>query len=88
MYESLKLTESELVFLEVPLDSFVGKGIIEDYKKIGYTKLKWDKIKTLKPNDSDEYQECARAVVKRLYGIDAPVELDLIYWRRQLTDDL
>lgn len=83
MSESLNLTKAEMSLLEVPLDSFTGKGIIEDFNKIGKTDLSWHSIRKLTPNMSYELQTYAKKIAKDLYGLDEPVELDLVYWRRE-----
>lgn len=86
MAASLNLTKSEMSFLEVPLDSFTGKGIIEDYNKISTTNLSWHSIRKLTPSMSAELQSYARQIAKEIHGINEPVELDLIYWRRDADE--
>jgi hypothetical protein len=64
-------------WLEVPLDSFVVKGIKGDSKKNNLPK--WKGIKNLTKNDSKEFQKRAKEIAKNK-GI-AKIHLDLLYWR-------
>jgi len=64
-------------YLEVPLDSFVIKGIKNDSK--GNSLPKWKGIKYLKSEDSKIFQSKAKEIAK---GKEiAKVHLDLLYWR-------
>jgi hypothetical protein len=68
-------------WLEVPLDSHVAKHVAKTISgKRGAIRLpRWTSIKSLKPCDSDTYQNVAKAAAARR-GI-ARVHLDLSWWR-------
>ena len=67
--------------LEIPLDSNVANGLSRDLEANGirFPLPKWDRIKTLSPQVSRKFQDCAQAIAhlkqtSRIY-------LDLEYWR-------
>jgi putative heme iron utilization protein len=64
-------------WLEVPLDSFVAKGIQLDFRP--QTLVKFPGIKHLTQEVNQAYQEAAAAIASSL-GY-ARVHLDIIYWR-------
>ncbi|TFV95803.1 hypothetical protein E4S40_06155 [Algoriphagus kandeliae] len=65
-----------LKYLEVPLDKDVAKGLIRSFPK----KLpKWDRIKNLTKETSDQFQEKANLLATEK-GV-ARVHLDLLFWR-------
>jgi hypothetical protein len=66
-------------WLEVPLDSHVAQGLVNEEEGKGLPK--WPKIKYLKAAQSSEYQQVASSVARRLNL--ARVDLDVIYWRAQ-----
>jgi hypothetical protein len=64
-------------WLEVPLDSHVAKGLLQEPEGDGLPR--WKTVIGLERRDSDAYQAVASEVAKR-NGI-ARVHLDVIYWR-------
>jgi hypothetical protein len=69
-------------WLEVPLDSYVAKGL----RHFNGSLRRWPGIKGLQRKVSDEYQEAAArlAKVKRINKVD----LDIIFWRNNGEDYL
>jgi hypothetical protein len=65
-------------WLEVPLDSFVAKGLRRDLPALSLTK--WSSVKALLKPQSDAYQQAAK-VLADSQGI-ARVHLDLGYFRQ------
>jgi hypothetical protein len=67
-------------WLELPLDSsYIADGIKKD--KSACERLpKWKSIKSLSKEDSDVFQQIARAIARR-EGVNR-VHLDLKYWRK------
>lgn len=84
--KKIMLDQSLISQLEIPLDSFTGKGIIEDYSKIANCSIKWTTIKSLTPQKSKQVQEMAQMVNSTIYKLPAIVDLDLVYWRRPNID--
>ena len=68
-------------YLEVPLDSFVVKGIKKNSKKNSLPK--WKGIKYLNHNESKIFQSKASEIAKKKKF--AKVHLDLIYWRPKIN---
>jgi hypothetical protein len=72
--------------LEVPLDSFTGKGIKEEWNRIdphiGKHVPRWRSVRSLSPKESAIYQEMAAELVKRGYAHLTRVDLDLVLWRK------
>ncbi|MFM7052762.1 MAG: hypothetical protein ACKOYN_11635 [Planctomycetota bacterium] len=67
-------------FLEVPLDSFVAKGLIAEATARGQTRRlpRWSTIKGLRRADSDLYQRFASDLAAE-YG-HARIHLDVLLW--------
>jgi len=80
LYAYHKLSTIEQ-WLEVPLDSFVAKGLRRDIP--GSLLPKWNSIKGLSKSQSDSYQESAK-VAAASRGV-ARVHLDLYYWSKDHT---
>jgi hypothetical protein len=70
-------------WLEVPLDSYVAMWIKADSD--GKTSLRWCGVKHLTPKISADYQEVASQIAlrKRLDRVD----LDILYWRTQQSEN-
>ncbi len=64
-------------WLEVPLDSYVARGLAADPS--GKDLPKWPGVKHLRPAESLLYQKVAASIARRLSI--ARVDLDLWYWR-------
>ena len=84
--KKLMLEVSLMSQLEIPLDSFTGKGIIEDYSKIANCSIKWTTIKSLTPQKSKQLQKMAKIVNSTFHKLPTVVDLDLVYWRRPNLD--
>jgi len=65
-------------FLEVPLDSYVGKALRRSSE--GASLPRWRSVKGLTKRLSDQYQTVARQIARRKKML--PVHLDLHYFRR------
>jgi hypothetical protein len=65
-------------WLEVPLDSYVVKGLTKDNPRTDRLP-RWSSIKRLTPETSEAYQKVAQIVAKK-EGV-VPVHLDIKYWR-------
>ncbi len=69
-------------WLEVPLDSYVGRGLAgEPENQTRTTPLRWKTIKSLSPKSSAQFQELARRVARRMGT--RPVHLDVLYFRAE-----
>ncbi len=66
-------------WLELPLDGDSARSLRLEPEGKGLTR--WEGVKYLVPNVSDDYQLAAERVANRLQI--ARVHLDLIYWRRE-----
>lgn len=64
-------------WMEVPLDSFVAKGLREDHT--GEPLPPWPRLKRLGPDTSALYQKAAYDVGKSVHL--SRVHLDVLYWR-------
>lgn len=64
-------------WLEVPLDSYLAKGLADD--ESGVELPRWPGIKHLQPAQSALYQRAAASIARRR-GV-ARIDLDLWYWR-------
>jgi hypothetical protein len=62
-------------YMEIPLDSFVGKELREEDKGLP----RWDAVIRLRPEVSARFQEVATKIAKR-EGTER-VHLDVVYWR-------
>jgi hypothetical protein len=69
-------------WLEVPLDSFVIKGIKNNSKNISLPR--WNGIKHLKHSESNIFQKRAKDIAKK--KVIAKTHLDLFYWRPKATN--
>lgn len=71
-------------YLEVPLDSFVGKGLISDYKNYENNKYilpkRWVTIKSIDRKRNKSFQNAA-LIISKHYGLKRRVDLDIIYYR-------
>jgi hypothetical protein len=74
--------ESEL---ELPLDSFSAKGVIEESKDAALPR--WSGVIHLMPEESDRYQRAASMIASRKSPPICRTHLDLIYWRRSRERD-
>lgn len=66
-------------WLELPLDSFVGKGICSTPE--GANLPRWKTIKGLTPEVNAQYQQCGRTVARRL-GV-MPAHLEYEWFQRE-----
>jgi hypothetical protein len=67
-------------FLEVPLDSFVAKGLIAASNELGQTRRlpAWKTIKGLSREESDRYQAFASELAEERGH--ARIHLDVVLW--------
>lgn len=67
--------------LEIPLDRQVAERLKKDGDKncLISPLPKWDRIKTLTPEVSKRFQDCAKEVAKEKHT--SRIYLDLEYWR-------
>jgi hypothetical protein len=66
--------------LELPLDSFSAKGVMEEAKNIKLPR--WRGVIHLLPEVSDNYQRAASMIASSKSPPICRAHLDLIYWRR------
>lgn len=64
-------------FLEVPLDSYVGKWLMEYNEGLPA----WYKLKELKSEDSNKFQDFAKNLARK--NKISRVDLDIIFWRKE-----
>jgi hypothetical protein len=69
--------------LELPLDSYVAKGIAGDTRELSLPSRldRWRGVVHVTPTQNSQYQRLARIIARRL-GYRHPVHLDLRYWRK------
>lgn len=65
-------------FLEVPLDSYVGKWLKEYNEGLPA----WHKLKELKSEDSNKFQNFAKQLARK--NKISRVDLDIIFWRNEI----
>lgn len=68
-----------LPLLEVPLDSYVGKGLRRDATNRELPK--WDRLKKIKPELHEQFQQAAN-VVAQVKGVHR-ADLDVYYYRKK-----
>ncbi len=77
IYEKYQLSHL-MPFLEVPLDSYVGKKLDSHNKN-----TKWTTITAINKVTNDNYQSVATDMAKNEYSFNHRIHLDLIAWRAE-----
>ncbi len=76
--EACKLRRIER-WLEVPLDSYIARGLRKTQTALEHKLPRWHGIKRLRKEDSNKYQLVASKIAEK-NGINK-VDLDICYWR-------